>query len=84
MTSKTKKEASSVINHHQDISYPLDYSFKGAYAFSGMTYDANQVILYMEQQIVLLTIKFYTDFLKEKPRKRDEKVIFRPAFTFIT
>ena len=34
MTS-TKKAALSVISHQKDISYPLDYSFKGANEFSG-------------------------------------------------
>lgn len=34
MTS-TKKVALSVVNHQQDISYPLDYSFKGVNEFSG-------------------------------------------------
>ena len=48
MTS-TKKVALSVVNHQQDISYPLDYSFKGVNEFS--------------------------DFMNEKPRKRDEKCL---------
>lgn len=49
MSSAAKKATSSVVSRQQEISYPLDYSFKGANLFS--------------------------DFLRERPRKRDEKYL---------